>query len=1026
MRKLITVLILVACTCTSVHAQRFTRTMANLATLVASNPSNVDTNVMVLGFATSNDQGGGPFTWVAGDATATNRGTIFASTYSGAPAGRWKRQYEGPLNVRWFGAKGDNSTDDSTVIQAAIDLASTSTNSNEVYFQPVGTSSYVSGNLIAKSNVRLSGAAYINVPTGATNFLTISNVLNVAVNDLTVYLNSTNHTAFWLANDAHETSFNKVFVTGTAIWSGRAGWLGNGPYAWVIRRSYINEWTSCSAEFVGTEVWFNSDNAHRNTFVGCSFKNANVYNVLATINGVEANSTGHDNSFIGCDIEGPSTFVRLTAAEVNFDMCYFEGPSTATRQIEIDGASIVTIQQSYMWDSYLGFGSTSGAAARLTLRENVWDGIGSSTTSPFIRYTSDSSGVLVLDHNTSKSSVVIYRTGQWWNGTIWQNLTNNEEDIRDFNLIHDPAAGINRRAYSSGPFLDSERFNHPLGVHRYPDNAVGLALKTTGNPTNAANVAMLALENSLVSAGYFFQGIDSSNRFVLRWAPSTNDNIFVFDNDRGQGGVAGDLGVGTFDPNLSPTDFARALTIFAAGTNAIAGLELRGDRTNSVAEFAMLKAWLDTNNVAIIAAHKDTNVDAGGWRFYTKATTSALAKVMELESQGYIQLSLVPTNSILYTDINKRIQQVGIGANLTWTNGTLSAASGTPGSAPTNTLVSLSTPSTSGGLFYASDTIGTNATAAAGATVIGLLDTTALTLRRQAANTFGANLLFEKRGTTGDSNAVVTASDVLGSVNFGGWDSAAYGIGGIIRGLPMEAFDAAGHGTRLQFYTTPINSTTSSSVFEITEDGPVRFFQTSAPTTDATAEWAMDNNLWGASRGAFQYFDGTSNAVVVAYTASDPPATGDMAIFNGSHWTNAPATGSGGVFTTYFTKTITDDAINTIFTISVPAALDAGGCHVTYTLKASDASDISIRTGHFEFNGTKDSGVYDAGGDFGTYYVQRATGSASVISVAEASDGGSDLLNCKMNITTSGWTPTTFTGYFTIVSHGPNTIATVP
>lgn len=51
--------------------------------------------------------------------SADNTGTVIV-TGGGA---RMKRQFDGPLNVRWFGAKGDGSGDDAPAIQAAIDYA---------------------------------------------------------------------------------------------------------------------------------------------------------------------------------------------------------------------------------------------------------------------------------------------------------------------------------------------------------------------------------------------------------------------------------------------------------------------------------------------------------------------------------------------------------------------------------------------------------------------------------------------------------------------------------------------------------------------------------------------------------------------------------------------------------------------------------------------------------------------------------------------------------------------------------------
>lgn len=76
--------------------------------------------VEVLGYYLPGDGGGGAFYLDSGSVAAEDNGLVIKPT---ASAGRWMRRFSGPINIRWFGAKGDGSTDDYDAIVDAVDVA---------------------------------------------------------------------------------------------------------------------------------------------------------------------------------------------------------------------------------------------------------------------------------------------------------------------------------------------------------------------------------------------------------------------------------------------------------------------------------------------------------------------------------------------------------------------------------------------------------------------------------------------------------------------------------------------------------------------------------------------------------------------------------------------------------------------------------------------------------------------------------------------------------------------------------------
>jgi len=93
----------------------------NMAALRAATSGKTDSTVLQ-GFYAASDWGEGHFDWNAASSVADDGGTVIAPT--GVATGRWIRRVAGHrISVKWFGAKGDGTTDDRASIQLAVAYA---------------------------------------------------------------------------------------------------------------------------------------------------------------------------------------------------------------------------------------------------------------------------------------------------------------------------------------------------------------------------------------------------------------------------------------------------------------------------------------------------------------------------------------------------------------------------------------------------------------------------------------------------------------------------------------------------------------------------------------------------------------------------------------------------------------------------------------------------------------------------------------------------------------------------------------
>lgn len=100
-------------------------TVESIAALRNYTPTAPNERCDVLGYEIPGDGGDGAFFWDPSSSAADDQGTVIKpSGISPSNPGRWKRIFSTSLNVKWFGAKGNNLADDTAAITNAIITAS--------------------------------------------------------------------------------------------------------------------------------------------------------------------------------------------------------------------------------------------------------------------------------------------------------------------------------------------------------------------------------------------------------------------------------------------------------------------------------------------------------------------------------------------------------------------------------------------------------------------------------------------------------------------------------------------------------------------------------------------------------------------------------------------------------------------------------------------------------------------------------------------------------------------------------------
>jgi hypothetical protein len=290
-----------------------TKYVASISALKALTGGDFDM-VNVGGHTTAGDGGGGVFRWDGSDTTADDNGIYIQPNAGGT--GRWIRQYDLPVNVRWFGATGDGTTDDAAAIQAALDTGVD-------VFIPHADFVTESAALTPSSNQRIYGAGKLIKTTAVAgytnNYFTLSSLTGVIIDGL----------RFGSTNNARERCFYLDGCTGTRILNCET--TDDRPTFVFVAKNSTDTLISGNT-IVGGQVAITTGGDNVSAQTDGTVTDVRIIGNVISGTDTEAVDINHDTQ--GVTITGNTFYDCLTEEVIDI------GGSTVTRDVTVSGNTI--------------------------------------------------------------------------------------------------------------------------------------------------------------------------------------------------------------------------------------------------------------------------------------------------------------------------------------------------------------------------------------------------------------------------------------------------------------------------------------------------------------------------------------------------------------------------------------------------------------------------------------------------------------------------------------------------------------
>lgn len=204
--------------------------------------------------------------------------------------------FGGKVNVKWFGATGDNITDDTDCINACATAMSFA----QVYGTPYNTKRGPVTLYSPRGNYRISGTAHITLGTVLEGESSGSNPLSTWIRDDATYGATSNDMIWWVAdNETHTSSPAQAVVKDVS-------------FVWRPSLDHASSTEQLDTAFMSFKAWCIDFKLHNAWFLGspqkgCVFSWGNKY-APAPGGGLQKVDTGSDSDGINVFIDSFDTF----------------------------------------------------------------------------------------------------------------------------------------------------------------------------------------------------------------------------------------------------------------------------------------------------------------------------------------------------------------------------------------------------------------------------------------------------------------------------------------------------------------------------------------------------------------------------------------------------------------------------------------------------------------------------------------------------------------------------------------------